>query len=396
MPYNCKIFTWMQYMDKRHKLFRMTTIPLSLDLLLKGQLRFLNQYYQVTAIADENDSQSWDSVIKREKVSIKKIPIKRDISVFSDLKSLGLLFFFFLKEKPYIVHANTPKASLLGMVAAFMAGVPHRIYTVTGLRFEGEKDFKRRLLIAMEKVTCLAATKIIPEGNGVKQTIIENKITKKQLNIIGNGNINGIDPHFFNPGVISCEDKAKLKEDLNIYDYDFVYVFVGRLVSNKGIGELVKAFMQINAGYQHVKLLLIGPFEKELDPLNHETIETNKHIILTGFRSDIRPYLAISDVFVFPSYREGFPNVIIQAGAMGLPSIVTDINGCNEIIADRINGFVIPVRNVDSLKKKMIVYLTDKSTLQMHKSVARELIVSRFSREDVWQGLLNEYRLLED
>lgn len=385
-------------MKRKQKLFRMTTIPLSLNLLLRGQLRFLNQYYQVTAIADGNDSKSWEAVIEREKIQAKKIPMKREISIFSDIKSLGLLFLFFLKEKPYIVHTNTPKASLLGMIAGFIAGVPHRIYTVTGLRFEGEKGLKRKLLITMEKITCLAATKVIPEGNGVKQTIRKNKITKKQLNVIRNGNINGIDPDFFNPGVISQEDKAKLKEDLNIYTKDFVYVFVGRLVSNKGIGELVKAFTQINTDYQHVKLLLIGPFEKELDPLDDATmtaIEENRNIILTGFQSDIRPYLVISDVFVFPSYREGFPNVVMQAGAMGLPSVVTDINGCNEIITDQLNGFVIPPRDVDSLKEKMEVYLTDKSTLQKHQSEARNRIVSRFNQEDVWKGLLNEYKTLD-
>lgn len=385
-------------MKTKHKLFRMTTIPFSLDVLLRGQLQFLNQFYQVTAIADENDAGSWETIMEREKINVKKIPMKREISILSDLKSLRLLFLFFLKEKPYIVHSNTPKASLLGMIAAFMAGVPHRIYTVTGLRFEGDKGFKRRLLIVMEKITCLAATKVIPEGNGVKQTIIEHKITRKQLNIIGNGNINGIDSVYFNPVSINQTDKVKLKKDLNICDKDFVYVFVGRIVSNKGISELVKAFAQISTDYQHTKLLLVGSLEKELDPLDDATMKTmeeNRNIILTGFQSDIRPYLAISNVFVFPSYREGFPNVVIQAGAMELPSIVTDINGCNEIIADRINGFIIPVRNIDSLREKMVLYLTDKSTLQMHKSVVRNLIVSRFRQEDVWEGLLNEYRLLE-
>ena len=385
-------------MEVKYKLFRLTTIPLSLNILLKGQLRFLNKYYDVTAIADDNDTESWNAITEREHINIKKIPMKREIAIFSDLKSLGILILFFLKEKPHIVHANTPKASLLGMLAARISGVRHRIYTVTGLRFEGEKGFKRKILIAMEKITCLAASKVIPEGNGVKQTILKHKITKKQLKVIGNGNINGINPEFFNPGFINRQDKNKLKKDLNIYENDFVYVFVGRLVSNKGIGELVKAFAQLSTNYHYVKLLLVGPFEKVLDPLDNKTMEIireNRHIIQAGFQPDVRPYLAISDVFVFPSYREGFPNVVMQAGAMGLPSIVTDINGCNEIITDRINGFLIPVRNVDSLKEKMEMYLTDKSTLQMHKSTARELIISRFSQKDVWEGLLNEYSLLE-
>ena len=375
----------------------MTTIPFSLDMLLRGQLRFLNQYYQITAIADDGDSASWDTVIKREKINVKKIPMKREIAMFHDLRSLVLIYLFFRKEKPFIVHCNTPKASLLGMLAALVAGVPHRIYTVTGLRFEGEKGFRQRLLISMEKITCWAATKVIPEGNGVKQTIAEYKITGKQMNVIGNGNINGIDTNYFNPELILEADMNKLKKGLNIYDKDFVYVYVGRIVSNKGIGELVEAFSQISTDYQRVKLLLVGPLEEKLDPLNDITIKTmkeNRNIILTGFQPDIRPYLSMSDVFVFPSYREGFPNVVMQAGAMGLPSIVTNINGCNEIVADWVNGFLILPRDIVSLKEKMEMYLTDKSTLQKHKSAARSLIISRFKQEEVWDGLLNEYKLL--
>jgi hypothetical protein len=179
------------------KLFRLTTIPFSLAILLKGQLRFFNQYYEVTAIASDTDKDIWDAIAGREGVRCYPIHIEREIALWKDICSLYKLWRFFKKEQPFIVHANTPKASLLSMIAAKCAGVPHRLYTVTGCRFEAETGIKRKILILMEKITCRAATKVIPEGQGVKKTLIKNKITKKDLQIIANGNINGIDVNYF-------------------------------------------------------------------------------------------------------------------------------------------------------------------------------------------------------
>jgi hypothetical protein len=146
------------------KLFRLTTIPSSLETPLKGQLNFMNQHYNVTAIADSRNKNSWKIIAEREGVECCPVPMERDISILKDIRSLFALYWLFVRKKPYIVHANTPKASLLGMLAAFIADVPHRIYTVTGLRFETEKGLKRKILILMEQIACWTATKVIPEG----------------------------------------------------------------------------------------------------------------------------------------------------------------------------------------------------------------------------------------
>jgi glycosyltransferase involved in cell wall biosynthesis len=381
-------------MDKL-KLFRLTTIPASLKTLLKGQLEFMNQYFDVTAIASDIDSESWLTIAEREKVKCKKIHIERDISLWKDLKSLFLLYRYFKKEKPFIVHANTPKASLLGMMAAKLAGVPHRIYTVTGLRFESDSGIKRKVLINMEKLTCRAATKVIPEGGGVKTTLIKNNITKKKLSVIANGNINGIDAAFFSLVHFTPATKKNLKRQLHIPLSDTVFCFVGRLVGDKGINELVQVFTEINRKYPHTKLLLVGRFEQELDPLlpatEHE-IKYHSDIVSVGFQDDVRPYLAISDIFVFPSYREGFPNVVMQAGAMELPCIVTDINGCNEIIENNVNGLIIPAKNKERLYEKMELLLTDSDLRNHLKHNARKMITSRYEQKTVWEELLKEYR----
>ena len=169
----------------------MVNLNFPLDILLKGQLSYLNRNYEVIAVSD--DDKELKNVGEREGIRVKGIPMKRDISLLNDLISLYFLYKFFKKEKPDIVHANTPKGSLLSMIAARSAGIKHRIYTVTGLRFEGETGMKRTLLKNMERLSCYFATKVIPEGNGVKETLRKEKITSKPLEIIHNGNINGVD-----------------------------------------------------------------------------------------------------------------------------------------------------------------------------------------------------------
>jgi glycosyltransferase involved in cell wall biosynthesis len=173
---------------------------------------------------------------------------------------------------------------------------------------------------------------------------------------------------------------------------------VGRLVNDKGINELVKAFDKICQEFDFVKLLLVGSKEEDLDPLSTETISiinSNNYIIETGYQEDVRPFLAISDVLTFPSYREGFPNVVLQAGAMELPSIVTDINGCNEIVTNAINGDIIPSKNVEELYKAMKTYLTDKEKCDRLKVNTRKIIEKKYQRIEFQKLLLNEYQSTE-
>lgn len=383
----------------KKKIIRTATVALSLNYLLKGQLAYLNEHYEVVAVSGADDDLSY--VVAREKVATVAVAMQRNISPLKDLKSLWQLYWLFKKEKPLIVHSITPKAGLLSMTAAYFAGVPIRIHTFTGLIFPSKSGFIKQLLIVMDKVLCRCATNIYPEGQGVRQDLIAYKITKKSLKVIANGNVNGIDIAYFDPELISREEKQSLKTNLGITPEDFVFIFVGRLVGDKGINELVAAFELFKTDtLQPItpKLLLVGPFESSLDPLHPETLRimnTNKNIISVGFQKEVRPYLAISDCLVFPSYREGFPNVVMQAGAIGLPSIVTNINGCNEIIMEGENGIIIPVKNVDALyeaMQKMMEEETFRTSLQQN---ARPMIVNRFEQSRVWEAILAEYKRLE-
>lgn len=295
---------------------------------------------------------------------------------------------FLRQEKPEIVHSITPKAGLLSMVAAKLAGVPIRVHTFTGLIFPYKTGILQKILILTDKILCACATHIIPEGKGVKDDLIRFNITSKRLEIIGNGNVNGINAKFFSQNHFSEEFLKALKKNLNISENDFVFIFVGRLVKDKGINELITAFSKIQQ--KNLKLLLVGSFEQNLNPLEENTlteINQNPNIISVGWQNDVRPYFAISDALVFPSYREGFPNVVMQAGAMGLPSIVSDINGCNEIIIDNVNGIIIPAKDENAIQSAMKNLYENKVLYQQLKSNSRTLIISRFPQKLIWNEI---------
>lgn len=379
-----------------NKLIRTSTVAISLNFLLKGQLAYLQKKYEVIAVSGNDDHLK--QVESREGVRTVDISMKRAISPMRDLKSLWKLYKLLIKEKPLIVHSITPKAGLLSMIAAYFAGVPIRIHTFTGLIFPTKSGFIKQLLILMDRILCFCATDIYPEGQGVKNDLIKYKITSKKLKVIANGNVNGIDTGFYDSTLITYNEKQNLRTELKINLNDFVFIFVGRLVGDKGINELVRAFKNVLLENKNTVLLLVGPFEEELDALTTETkqeIATNDKILSVGFQNDIRSYFAISDVLVFPSYREGFPNVVMQAGAMGLPSIVTNINGCNEIIIDEKNGIIIPVKDVNAIYIAMNKIRKDDAFRIYLKQNARPMVVSRYQKEMVWEAILAEYEKLE-
>ena len=414
------------------KLFRIATVPISLNILLNGQLRFLNKYFDVTAVSGSGND--LESVADREGVQTHSIRIKRKISIIHDVVSLFKLYFYFLREKPLIIHSITPKAGLLSMIAGKWAGVPIRMHTFTGLIFPYREGILKWVLVLMDRVLCKYATHVYPEGNGVREDLIRFGITDKTLKVMADGNVNGIDTEHFSRDAVREEESDELRAKLGLSNNDFVFIFVGRLVKDKGIDELVAAFNRLllktdaadEAGRvslyrqnsetvharssgrdiaggetdtltmgKNLKLLLVGPLESKINGLSRATlaqIRSNPAIISVGFQSDVRSYFAVSDALAFPSYREGFPNVVLQAGAMELPSIVTDISGCNEIVTHGINGLCIPSKNSQKLEEAMFQLLTRPESYQKMKQAARPLIESRYQQSAVWKALLEEYQ----
>lgn len=359
------------------KLIRVAASPTSLDRLLTGQLGFLNSRYRVVGVASP-DAAIHERIRKREGVRTVELEIERKISPLRDLRSLVRLYRFFLREKPDIVHSLTPKAGLLSMAAARMAGVPLRIHTFTGLIFPWRGGATRRLLMATDRLICRFATHVIPEGEGVRRDLVRHRITEKPLKVLAAGNINGVDTAFFKP-VLKGDGEGPVR-----------FIFVGRIVRDKGIEELKEAFERLEGA----EMVLVGSFEQHLDPLGEDCYRwacSGKGVVNVGFRDDIRPLLAGADVLVLPSRREGFPNTPLQAGAMGLPSIVTDICGCNEIVVDGVTGLLVAPRNPDSLHAAMKRLADDPALRSEMGARARKRIEENFSQKKVWDALLEFY-----
>lgn len=376
------------------KLIRITTVPQSLRGLLKGQMRFMSENgYEVIGVSSPGEA--LNDVEKNEGVKTVGIKMTRSITPLQDLKALVKLIQLFRKEKPQIVHTHTPKAGLLGMMAARIAGVPHRLHTVAGMPLTVATGFKRQLLNQMEKLTYVCATKVYPNSYGLEQIILKEKFTNPtKLKVIGKGSSNGIDTSQFDPALVSQEIKQEIRKELGINENDFVYIFVGRLVGDKGINELVQAFNNIYQNNAKVHLVLVGSFERHLDPLQPETeklINNHANIHAVGYKSNVIDYFAMADVLTFPSYREGFPNVVMQAAAMKLNCIVSDINGCNEIIKNGENGWIIPVKNEGMLTDRMqwcLDYPKESKAMGMKN---REIMLSDYERSFVWNEILKEY-----
>ena len=344
----------------------------------------LMQKYEVVIVSSPGPEM--DEV--REKYGVKTIavPMERHISLRHDLVSLWRMIRVFRKEKPDMVHSMTPKAGLLCMMAAWLTRVPGRIHTFTGLVFPTSAGLKRRILMLTDAITCWCATHIIPEGEGVKNDLLNNGITRKPLKVLGYGNVRGVDMKRFDPKRFNDNENllrvesgewrdssevesiknssfktqhSKLQTDSKLYTLrsalplctfrsknsklkNFRFLFVGRIVRDKGMNELMAAFQRLNEKYPETELVLVGEYEESLDPVSDETlaiIKENAAVHHVGVKTgdDLVAEYAAADCFVFPSYREGFPNTVLEAGAMGLPCIVTDINGSREIIVGNDN-----------------------------------------------------------
>lgn len=374
------------------KIIRTATVPLSLNHLCNGLFIFLREKgFETVALSSPGDDLV--TVAKREGVKTYAVPMERKIAPFKDLVSLINLIKVFRKERPDMVHSITPKAGLLSMCAAWFARVPVRIHTFTGLVFPSATGLKKKLLMTTDRLTCIFATNVVPEGNGVKRDLIDNHITSKPLNVLGNGSVKGVDLSYFDPEIPEVVETAKRLKKEGV----FTFIFVGRLARDKGINELIVAFKKLNQELPSTRLLLIGWDETNSDPVHDETmaeIRSNPNIEWKDFQKDVRPWLACGDCLVLPSYREGFPNVVLEAGAMALPAIVTDINGSNEIVVNGETGHIVPPKDSESLYVMMKKYATGEVDLKKLSRNARLNISSKYDQKLVRESLLEFYKNL--
>lgn len=374
--------------DKK-KILRTVTVPQSIGFFEEVMIRMKGDGYKTVVVT--SPGKILDEFVQRNPgVKVIEVSMERRISFFKDLKSLWQMIKVMRKETPYMVHSMTPKAGLITMLAAWLTGVPVRIHTFTGLVWPTTVGVKRRILMITDWITCACASHIIPEGQGVLDDLRNHNVCRKPMKVLGYGNIRGVDMERFNPARF-----ADMKKD----EYKFRFVFVGRIVGDKGINELVEAFERLNNEYPNTQLTLVGKYEPDLDPVKLETLKVigeNPCIDACGpkYGDDLLLEYMKSDCFVMPSYREGFPNTVMEAGAMGLPSIVTDINGSREIIIHEENGIIVPSKNADALYEAMKQMVEDTSARQKMAANARPLIDSRFEKSFVQQCIMDFYNTI--
>ena len=376
----------------RPRLLIATTVPETLAFILQDQPRFLSQYFDVDMVTSTGHHLE---KLAFEQVPIHAIRMERGISPLSDLVSISRMIWLMLKLRPDIVHSYTPKAGFVCMLAAWICRVPVRVHTFTGLIWPNATGWRKSLLKTVDRLLCICATEIVPESAGVLYDLKKNQITEKPLRVIGYGNVAGVDVENFSPRAPGVKSACiQLQKRYGITRQNFVFVFVGRLNRDKGVNELLTAFIQLP---DHCRLFVLGDLDDSA-PISVETLHLLKlhhRVHFIGFQQDIRPAVLASDVLVLPSYREGFPNVVLQAGAMERAVIASDISGCNEVITSRFNGWLVPIKNINALANTMHLALaTPPLVLQEMGRLGRIRVKNRFERGAHWQRMLIFYRSL--
>lgn len=377
------------------KIIRVATIPLAFKNLLKGQLNYMGKN-GFNIIAVSSDGKDIESIKKEENCSYLIVPMTRKITPLKDLLSLYKLIKLFIKEKPDIVHTHTPKAGLLGMMAAKIAAVKIRIHTVAGLPLMVEKGAKKKLLIFIERITGFCATNVWPNSNSLLDYIEQEKLViSKKLKVISKGSSNGVNIKKFNIEPLKPEEKVNIfkKIDHHFDEKNYYLLFIGRLVKDKGITELVESFRNLLNKKKGIYLMLVGDFEQELDPLPQhicDEIINNKNILFFGWQNEVSIFYKLANLFVFPSHREGFPNVLLQAGACGVPIACSKIEGNSDIVENEC-GLFFEKENAQSLHDALLFMIENKDYCKLVSSNLYLKIHSCFTNEIIWKEIKNNY-----
>jgi glycosyltransferase involved in cell wall biosynthesis len=376
------------------KLIRITTAPLSLKYLLSNQMKYMNENgFEVVMVSSEG--KEWPDLLANEGCEHRIVHMTRKITPFQDLKSLWQLYRLFKKEKPDIVHSHTPKGGLLGMLAAKMAGVKIRIHTIAGLRFMTATGTTKRILVFMEKLTSKAAHHVWPNSYSLLNYIRHHKlVSEKKLQVIGHGSSNGVDLNRYSVAALKPEKISQIKKLLN-YDEGLCYLLnMGRIVKDKGVDEVFKAFKVVHADNPKLRLIVLGAFEDDLDPISdeaRETLKTHPAIIHIDWSDHVEYFMHLSHLLVHASYREGFPNTLLQTGAMGCPIVCSAIEGSVDIVTHNETGLLFQPGNTEDLLEKLQYALAHPDEMERYAASLRSKIEKYFSQSYLHARMKEKY-----
>lgn len=322
------------------------------------------------------------------------IEMKRGISPRNDLGPTAELIRVLRERRPEIVHVSTPKASLLGLIAATAAGTHHRLYQIRGSVLETATGRMRTLLKGVERTCCTLATAVLCQSDSLRRSLVAQQLASPERLFVALSGSNGVDAQTrFNPERIPPADTARLRKELNIADGATVVLFVGRLVGDKGVGELHRAWEAIARSHPDAVLVLVGPFEERdgVTPETRQFLESESTVRLVGVDWEVAPYYALADLLVLPTYREGFPNVLLEAGAMRLPVVATRVDGCVDAVVDGSTGTLVAARDAQALQQAIVRYLDEPELRQRHGAAARTRVIERFDRRVMQHAIADIY-----
>jgi len=373
----------------------MVTSPITLR-VMHGQLRYLKQSgFDVVAISSPGEQ--LERFGGEEGVETRAVRVEREISPWRDFASLLRLLWTLRRCAPDITNVSTPKASLLGSIAAALLRVPCRIYTLRGLKCETSTGLKQKLLLLSERVTCALSHRVICAGPSLRQRAIElGVVSPEKAIILARGSTNGVNRVEFEPTPERREAAQKMRGELGISAPGLVIGFVARFTRDKGIPELYAAFVELKKRFPDLWLLLVGDFETgdPVDAMLRKTMEEDSHVVRTGFVKDPAPYFHLMDVLALPTHREGFPNVALEAQAAAVPVVTTRATGAIDSVLDGETGFSVPVGQVGPLTEALRRLLENHELRKTMGSAGQEWVSANFSSDIVWTALSREYRSL--
>lgn len=382
-------------MQKQHHLtlVHITTVPQTFA-FLRGQVGYMSSHgFHIEAISSSGE---YAAVFAAEEgIRVHAVEMKREVTPCRDLLVLWRIFRVLRGLRPVIVHAHTPKGGLLGMISAWLAGVPIRFYHIRGLPFATATGGQKFLLRWTERVACALAHRVLAVSHSMRRIAIQEGLCpshKIAVPLAGSGN--GVDAEVrFNPDRLEPTARLETRRAWNIPEEATVVGFAGRLVRDKGIVELAEAWRQLREEYPDLHLLLVGPFEPR-DPVPPETVallQSDPRIHLTGQDRNTPPLYSAMDIVALPSYREGFPNVPLEASAMNLPVVASRIPGCTDAIIDGKTGTLVMTGDVEVLTQALRNYIDDVTLRRRHGEAGRERVLREFRPELVWRAVYEEY-----
>lgn len=381
-------------MSRNIKVAHVTTVDLSLRYLLLNQLRYLQeQGYEVVGVSSAGQDAAY---VEGAGIRHCAVPMTRNFTPLADLVSLWRLYRLMRRERFTIVHTHNPKPGLLGQLAARMAGVPIVVNTLHGFYFHDKTPAHwRRFYIALEKIAARCSDVILSQNSEDIETAVREGIcARDKIKYLGNG----IDLTRFARGKIDAGELERKRAELGIGGDERVVGFVGRLVAEKGVPELLGAARIVLERAKNMRFLFVGPPDmKKEDALTPEIAHDYgiaESCIFTGSRDDMPEMYALMDVFVLPSHREGFPRAPMEASAMGVPAVVTDIRGCREAVVQDVNGALVSLGNVEELAEAILELVTNREKAKRLGENGVRMARERFDERRIFETVSEEYARL--